>query len=123
MTQYVKITKLIQSSDDANLLELGKVYKVSGEFFGGVLIHVNKKHPEYYVTESQYKLVEKEVTTDDLKAAMLSKAEDYEAEAKHLLAKKKRLEEQSNRLFTKAVKLRIAVETVEEFEGGISNEV
>ncbi|WKV24188.1 hypothetical protein [Enterococcus phage SSMH02] len=63
MKKYVEVTKLIDWSNDPELLEVGKVYKVVEDYkdmlhVKGVSIYVNEEHQSYYLRSDQFKYVE-----------------------------------------------------------------
>lgn len=126
MKKYAKITKYagLIDTDKENGLEIGKEYEIVN--FSSVSedcwVYLNDKRPEYFITETQYELVEKEVPTlkanvnVDVKEAIQDKIDELRTEAEHLFKKRDRMECQMFNLNSKANKLEEVLETIKEFE-------
>ncbi|QBZ69158.1 tail length tape-measure protein [Enterococcus phage vB_EfaS_Ef6.1] len=126
MTKYAKITKYagLIDTDKENGLEIGKEYEIVK--FSSVSedcwVYLNDKRPEYFISETQYELVEKEVpklkanVNVDVKEAIQDKIDELRTEAEHLFKKRDRLEQHGINLNKKAQKLKEVLETIKEFE-------
>lgn len=124
MKKYAKITKYagLIDTDKENGLEIGKEYEIVK--FSSVSedcwVYLNDKRPEYFISETQYELVEKEVPTleakADVKEVIQAKVDELRNEAEHLFKKRDRLEQQGINLNSKANKLEEVIETIKEFE-------
>lgn len=126
MKKYAKITKYagLIDTDKENGLEIGKEYEIVK--FSSVSedcwVYLNDKRPEYFITETQYELVEKEVPTlkanvnVDVKEVIQDKIDELRTEAEHLFKKRDRLEQHGINLNSKANKLEEVLETIKEFE-------
>lgn len=126
MKKYAKITKyagLIDTDKEVGL-EIGKEYEIVK--FSSVSedcwVYLNDKRPEYFISETQYELVEKEEPTlkanvnVDVKEAIQTKIDELRTEAEHLFKKRDRLEQHGINLNKKAQKLKEVIETIKEFE-------
>ena len=124
MTKYAKITKYfgLYNTDKRNGLEIGKEYEIVrfSDVSEDCWIYLNDKTPEYFISETQYELVEKEVPTlkasVDLKSVIQAKVDELTTEAEHLFRKRDRLEQHRINLNNKAQKLKEVLETIKEFE-------
>lgn len=125
MTKYAKITKYFGrfNTDKRNGLEIGKEYEIVrfSDDSKDCWVYINDKRPEYFISETQYELVEKEETptfktTIDLKSSVQAKIDSLTTEAEHLFKKRDRLEQQAINLSKKARKLNKLIETIKEFE-------
>lgn len=123
MTKYAKITKYagLIDTDKENGLEIGKEYEIisyDNPYNDDCRIYLNENHPNYYISEEQYELVEKPTfkTTIDLKSSVQAKIDELKNEAEHLFKKRDRLEQQAINLDKKARKLNKLIETIKEFE-------
>lgn len=125
MTKYAKITKYFGrfNTDKRNGLEIGKEYEIVrfSDDSKDCWVYINDKRPEYFISETQYELVEKEETptfktTIDLKSSVQAKIDSLTTEAEHLFEKRDRLEQQAINLSKKARKLNKLIETIKEFE-------
>lgn len=123
--KYAKITKYagFNGMDERNGLEIGKAYKIvsyEDAFTDDCRIYLNEEHPNYFISETQYELVEKEHpsadTKVDLKSAIQAKIDALTTEAERLFTKRDRLEEHAINLNAKARRLEEVVETIKEFE-------
>lgn len=127
MKKYAKITKHagLIDTDKENGLEIGKEYEIVK--FSSVSedcwVYLNDKRPEYFISETQYELVEKEEVptlkanvTVDVKEVIQAKVDELTTEAEHLFKKRDRLEQQAINLNAKARKLEEVIETIKEFE-------
>lgn len=124
MKKYAKITKYagLIDTDKENGLEIGKEYEIVK--FSSVSedcwVYLNDKRPEYFISETQYELVEKELPTlkanVDLKYVIQAKLDELTTEAERLFKKRDRLEQQAINLNKKAQKLKEVIETIKEFE-------
>lgn len=124
MKKYAKITKYagLIDTDKENGLEIGKEYEIVK--FSSVSedcwVYLNDKTPEYFISETQYELVEKELPTlkanVDLKYVIQAKLDELTTEAERLFKKRGRLEQQAINLNKKAQKLKEVIETIKEFE-------
>ncbi|AFO10852.1 hypothetical protein EfaCPT1_gp55 [Enterococcus phage EfaCPT1] len=125
MKKYAKITKYagLIDTDKENGLEIGKEYEIVR--FSGVSedcwVYLNDKRPEYFISETQYELVEKEEVPTlkanvDLKSVIQAKLDELTTEAERLFKKRDRLEQQAINLNKKAQKLKEVIETIKEFE-------
>ncbi|QLF85426.1 tail length tape-measure protein [Enterococcus phage vB_EfaS-271] len=126
MKKYAKITKYagLIDTDKENGLEIGKEYEIVK--FNSVSedcwVYLNDKRPEYFISETQYELVEKEVpklkanVNVDVKEAIQDKIDELRTEAEHLFKKRNRMECQMFNLNSKANKLEEVLETIKEFE-------
>lgn len=125
MQKYAKITKYagFDGMDERKGLEIGKTYKIvsyEDVFTDDCRIYLNDKHPRYFISETQYELVEKEYPVADVKAdvkeAIQAKIDELRNEAEHLFKKRDRLEQHGINLNKKAQKLKEVIETIKEFE-------
>lgn len=125
MKKYAKITKYagLIDTDKENGLEIGKEYEIVK--FSSVsedcYVYLNDKKPEYFISETQYELVEKEEeptlkASVDLKSVIQAKVDELRNEAEHLFKKRDRLEQHGINLNKKAQKLKEVIETIKEFE-------
>ena len=126
MKKYAKITKYADliDTDKENGLEIGKEYEIVK--FSSVSedcwVYLNDKRPEYFISETQYELVEKEEPTlkanvnVDVKEVIQAKVDELRNEAEHLFKKRDRLEQHGINLNKKAQKLKEVIETIKEFE-------
>lgn len=126
MKKYAKITKYagLIDTDKENGLEIGKEYEIVK--FSSVSedcwVYLNDKRPEYFISETQYELVEKEEPTlkanvnVDVKEAIQAKIDELTTEEEHLFTKRDRLEKHAINLNKKAQKLKKVLETIKEFE-------
>ena len=124
MKKYAKITKYFgrYNTDKRNGLEIGKEYEIVrfSDDSKDCWVYINDKRPEYFISETQYELVEKEVptlnVTVDLKSVIQAKVDELTTEAEHLFTKRDRLEQHGINLNKKAQKLKEVLETIKEFE-------
>lgn len=125
MKKYAKITKYFGrfNTDKRNGLEIGKEYEIVrfSDDSKDCWVYINDKRPEYFISETQYELVEKEETptfktTIDLKSSVQAKIDSLTTEAEHLFKKRDRLEQQAINLSKKARKLNNLIESIKEFE-------
>lgn len=121
MPKYAKITKYagFNEIDKRNGLEIGKTYKIvsyDNALTNDCRIYLNDKHPRYFISETQYELVEKEHPVADVKEAIQAKIDALTTEAERLFTKRDRLEEHAINLNAKAQKLKEVIETIKEFE-------
>lgn len=125
MPKYAKTTKYagLNNIDKRNGLEIGKTYKIvsyDNALTDDCRIYLNDKHPRYFISETQYELVEKEYPVADVKAdvkeAIQAKIDELRNEAEHLFKKRDRLEQHGINLNKKAQKLKEVIETIKEFE-------
>ncbi|QBZ69351.1 tail length tape-measure protein [Enterococcus phage vB_EfaS_Ef6.4] len=124
MKKYAKITKYagLIDTDKENGLEIGKEYEIVK--FSSVSedcwVYLNDKRPEYFISETQYELVEKEEPTlkakADVKEVIQAKIDVLTTEAERLFTKRDRLEQHAINLNAKARKLEEVLETIKEFE-------
>jgi hypothetical protein len=126
--KYAKITKYtgFNGIDKQNGLEIGKTYKIvsyDDVFSDDCRIYLNEEHPSYFISETQYELVEKEEAptlkanvTVDVKEVIQAKVDELRNEAEHLFKKRDRLEQHGINLNKKAQKLKEVIETIKEFE-------
>lgn len=123
--KYAKITKYagFNGIDKQNGLEIGKTYKIvsyDDVFSDDCRIYLNEEHPSYFISETQYELVEKEVPTleakADVKEVIQAKIDALTTEAERLFTKRDRLEQHAINLNAKARKLEEVLETIKEFE-------
>lgn len=124
MKKYAKITKYagLIDTDKENRLEIGKEYEIVK--FSSVSedcwVYLNDKRPEYFISETQYELVEKEVPTleakADVKEVIQAKIDALTTEAERLFTKRDRLEQHAINMNAKARKLEEVLETIKEFE-------
>lgn len=126
MKKYAKITKYagLIDTDKENGLEIGKEYEIVK--FSSVSedcwVYLNDKRPEYFISETQYELVEKEEPTlkanvnVDVKEAIQAKIEQLRTDAEIISNKRNRMEWQMFNLNSKANKLEEVLETIKEFE-------
>lgn len=127
MKKYAKITKYagLSGTDKENGLEIGKEYEIVK--FSSVLedcyIYLNEEHPSYFISETQYELVEKEKAPTlkanvkvDVKEVIQAKIDALTIEAERLFTKRDRLEQHAINLNAKARKLEEVLETIKEFE-------
>lgn len=121
MTKYAKITKYagLIDTDKENGLEIGKEYEIVR--FSSVSedcwVYLNEKRPEYFISETQYELVEREYpvaeTKVDTVATIEAKIEQLKNEQENLYNKRKRIEKQEEALFDKRMRLMDAKEGLE----------
>ena len=125
MTKYAKITKYFGrfNTDKRNGLEIGKEYEIVrfSDVSEDCWVYLNDKRPEYFISETQYELVEKEEVPTlkanvDLKSVIQAKLDELTTEAERLFKKRDRLEQQAINLNKKAQKLKEVIETIKEFE-------
>lgn len=126
MTNYVKITKLMECTPDEKVIEIGKKYKVLYPTLSGVYIYASKANPKYFIHNEQFKYSfesnkeEKEVPTleakADVKEVIQAKIDALTTEAERLFTKRDRLEQHAINLNAKARKLEEVLETIKEFE-------
>lgn len=126
MTKYAKITKYAgpHNIDKRLGLEIGKTYKIveyKSHLTDDCYIYLNDEHPHYFISKTQYELVEKEEVPTfkanvDLKSVIQAKIDALTTEAEHLLKKRDRLEQQAINLNKKVQKLKEVIETIKEFE-------
>lgn len=125
MTKYAKITKYFGrfNTDKRNGLEIGKEYEIVrfSDVSEDCWVYLNDKTPEYFISETQYELVEKEEVPTlkanvDLKSVIQAKLDELTTEAERLFKKRDRLEQQAINLNKKAQKLNEVIETIKEFE-------
>ncbi|QHJ73497.1 tail length tape-measure protein [Kochikohdavirus PBEF19] len=125
MPKYAKITKYagFNEIDKRNGLEIGKTYKIvsyDNALTNDCRIYLNDKHPRYFISETQYELVEKEHPVADVKVdvkeAIQAKIDALTTEAERLFTKRDRLEEHAINLNAKARRLEEVIKTIEEFE-------
>lgn len=119
--KYAKITKYagMIDTDKENGLEIGKEYEIVK--FSSVSedcwVYLNEKRPEYFITETQYELVEKEgpcalIEVDTL-AVIEAKIEQLENEQENLFNKRMRIKHQEEALRDKRMKLKEAKKSLE----------
>lgn len=121
MKKYAKITKYagLIDTDKENGLEIGKEYEIVK--FSSVSedcwVYLNDKRPEYFISETQYELVEKEYPVAEIKVDILAtleaKIEQLKNEQDNLYNKRKRIEKQEEALYDKRMRL---IEAKEAFE-------
>ncbi|QYW02453.1 hypothetical protein CPT_Sigurd_055 [Enterococcus phage Sigurd] len=121
MKKYAKITKYagLIDTDKENGLEIGKEYEIVK--FSSVSedcwVYLNDKIPEYFISEEQYELVEREYPVSEIKVDVLStieaKIEQLANEQDNLRNKRMRIEEQEQALFDKQMRLIDAKESLE----------
>ena len=125
MTKYAKITKYagLGASDKEVGLEIGKSYKIveyKNVLTDDCYVYVSDEYPHYFISETQYELVEKEVPTlkasVDLKSVIQAKIDELTTEAEIIANKRNRMEMQMFNLNAKARKLEEVIETIKEFE-------
>lgn len=126
MKKYAKITKYagLIDTDKENGLEIGKEYEIVrfSDVSKDCWVYLNEKRPEYFITETQYELVEKEGHTlkanvnVDVKEAIQAKIEQLRTDAEIISNKRNRMEWQIFMLNSKANKLEEVLETIKEFE-------
>ena len=124
--KYAKITKYagFNGIDKQNGLEIGKTYKIvsyDDAFSDDCCIYLNEEHPSYFISETQYELVEKEELPElkakaDLKEVIQAKIEQLRTDAEIISNKRNRMEWQMFNLNSKANKLEEVLETIKEFE-------
>lgn len=121
MKKYAKITKYFgrYNTDKRNGLEIGKEYEIVrfSDDSKDCWVYINDKRPEYFISETQYELVEKEEVPTlkanvDLKSVIQAKLDELTTEAEHLFKKRDRLEQQAINLNKKAQKLKEVIETI-----------
>lgn len=124
MKKYAKITKYagLIDTDKENGLEIGKEYEIVK--FSSVSedcwVYLNDKRPEYFISETQYELVEKEeaptlkanVKVDTLEV-IEAKIEQLANEQTNLYNKRMRIKEQEESLREKRIKLKEAKKSLE----------
>lgn len=121
MKKYAKITKYagLWDADQENGLEIGKEYEIVK--FSSVSedcwVYLNDKTPEYFISETQYELVEREYPVAEIKvdtvATIEAKIEQLKNEQENLYNKRKRIEKQEEALFDKRMRLMDAKEGLE----------
>lgn len=123
MKKYAKITKYagLIDTDKENGLEIGKEYEIVK--FSSVSedcwVYLNDKRPEYFISETQYELVEKEEPTlkanvkVDVKEVIQAKIEQLANEETNLYNKRMRIKEQEESLREKRMKLKEAKKALE----------
>lgn len=121
MTKYAKITKYagLIDTDKENGLEIGKEYEIVK--FSSVSedcwVYLNDKLPEYFISETQYELVEKEGPVELIEVNTLklieAKIEQLRDEQENLHNKRVRIKHQEDALHDKRMKL---VESKKAFE-------
>lgn len=127
MTKYAKITKYagIGDADKENGLEIGKEYEIVSHFEAltdDCYIYLNEERQKYFISGTQYELVEKEGPTlkanvnVDVKEAIQAKIEQLRTDAEIISNKRNRMEWQMFMLNSKANKLEEVLETIKEFE-------
>ncbi len=123
--KYAKITKYagFNGMDERNGLEIGKTYKIVS--YDDVLsddcrIYLNEEHPSYFISETQYELVEKEELTElkanikvDTLEAIDYKIKQLANEQTNLHNKRMRIKEQEDSLREKRMKLKEAKKSLE----------
>ncbi|WAX22056.1 tail length tape-measure protein [Enterococcus phage vB_EfaS_Ef6.1] len=125
--KYAKITKYagLGLADEENGLRIGKTYKIVSyvnDLTDDCRIYLNDDQPNYFISETQYELVEKEEPTlkanvnVDVKETIQAKIDSLTTEAEHLFKKRDRLEQHAINLNAKARKLEEVLETIKEFE-------
>lgn len=123
MTKYAKITKYagLNETDKSAGLEIGKAYKIVSHFEGvtdDCYIYLNKEYPKYFISGTQYELVEKEYPVAEIKVdtlkAIEAKIEKLADEEDNLRNKRKRIEKQEEALYNKRMKLIEVVEYLKE---------
>lgn len=128
MKKYAKITKYypgLIDTDKENGLEIGKEYEIVK--FSSVSedcwVYLNDKRPNYFISETQYEVVEKEEAPTlkanvnvDVKEFIQAKIDSLTTEAEHLFTKRDRLEQHAINMNAKARKLEEVLETIKEFE-------
>ncbi|WZP35540.1 hypothetical protein [Enterococcus phage vB_Efs30_KEN14] len=121
MKKYAKITKYagLIDTDKENGLEIGKEYEIVK--FSSVSedcwVYLNEKRPEYFISETQYELVEKEgpvalIEVDTLKL-IEAKIEQLRDEQENLHNKRMRIKHQEEALREKRMKLKEAKKSLE----------
>ncbi|UQT01224.1 hypothetical protein LKMCDIF_00007 [Enterococcus phage vB_OCPT_CCS4] len=123
MKKYAKITKYdgLIYTDKENGLEIGKEYEIVK--FSSVSedcwVYLNDKRPEYFISETQYELVEKELPTlkanvnVDTLEVIEAKIEQLANEETNLYNKRMRIKEQEDSLREKRMKLKEAKKALE----------
>lgn len=121
MKKYAKITKYagLIDTDKENGLEIGKEYEIVK--FSSVSedcwVYLNDKRPEYFISETQYELVEREYPVAEIKVDILetleAKIEELKNEQDNLRSKRMRIEDQEEALFDKQMRLMDAKEGLE----------
>ena len=127
MKKYAKITKYagLIDSDKEKGLEIGKENEIVK--FSSVsedcYVYLNEEHPNYFISETQYELVEKEEKPTlkanvnvDVKEVIQAKIEQLRTDAEIIANKRNRMEWQMFNLNSKANKLEEVIETIKEFE-------
>lgn len=96
MKKYAKITKYagLIDTDKENGLEIGKEYEIVrfSDVSEDCWVYLNDKRPEYFISETQYELVEKEELPTlkanvDLKSVIQAKLDELTTEAERLFKK------------------------------------
>lgn len=128
MTKYAKITRHsgFNDIDERNGLEIGKTYKIvsyEDDLTNDCRIYLNDKHPSYFISESQYELVEKEYPTAtitvDIEKQLNDRIELLHKERMNIIDKMERMEVQQYKLHNKINKLneaKKALEILKEFK-------
>lgn len=121
MKKYAKITKYagLIDTDKENGLEIGKEYEIVK--FSSVSedcwVYLNDKRPEYFITETQYELVEREYPVAEIKVDILAtleaKIEKLVNEQENLYNKRMRIKHQEEALRDKRMKLIEAKKSLE----------
>ncbi|ASZ75639.1 hypothetical protein phiSHEF4_46 [Enterococcus phage phiSHEF4] len=121
MTKYAKITTytgLIDTNKEVGL-EIGKEYEIVRfcDFSDDCWVYLNEKRPEYFISETQYELVEKEgpvalIEVDTLKL-IEAKIEQLLNEQENLRNKRMRIKHQEEALRDKRMKLKEAKKSLE----------
>jgi hypothetical protein len=126
--KYAKITKHsgLCTTDKEVGLEIGKSYKIveyKNTLSDDCYVHVSDKYPHYFISETQYELVEKEEVPElkvnvnvDVKEVIQAKIEQLRTDAEIISNKRNRMEWQMFNLNSKANKLEEVIETIKEFE-------
>lgn len=122
ITKYAKITKYagLIDTDKENGLEIGKEYEIVrfSDVSEDCWVYLNEKRPEYFISETQYELVEKEYPVAEIKVdtlkAIEAKIEKLADEEDNLRNKRKRIEKQEEALYNKRMKLIEVVEYLKE---------
>lgn len=121
MTKYAKITKYFGrfNTDKRNGLEIGKEYEIVrfSDDSKDCWVYINEKRPEYFISETQYELVEKEgpfalIEVDTLKL-IEAKIEQLRDEQENLHNKRMRIKHQEEALREKRMKLKEAKKSLE----------
>ncbi|ANT41028.1 tail length tape-measure protein [Enterococcus phage SANTOR1] len=121
MTKYAKITKytgLLDTNKEIGL-EIGKEYEIVRfcDVSKDCCVYLNEKRPEYFISETQYELVEKEapvalIEVDTLKL-IEAKIEQLRDEQENLHNKRMRIKHQEEALREKRMTLKEAKKSLE----------